>query len=142
MIACVFGLTACDGEETLRESDIANLEKAEVISVNLVLPYLCTFEDDAEADAFLEEYTKEEVQYVAESVFYTLLNYDTEMAGSGISFSYKTMINVPAPIKTHPMKDLTVNCSCKNTKASTSVITTLSLSMGTTFEASPICKAL
>ncbi len=88
MLACVFGLTACDGEETLRDSDIANLKKAEVVSVNLVMPYLCTFEDDAETDAFLAEYTKEEAQYIAESVFYTLLNYDTELAGSGISYVY------------------------------------------------------
>ncbi len=39
------------------------------------------------------------------------------------------------------MRDLAVNCSCRKTKAKTSVITTLSLSTGTTLEASPICSA-
>ena len=52
--------------------------------------------------------------------------------------SYRTSNNVPAPIKMQPISDLVVNCSCRNTNASTSVMTTLSLSIGTTLEASPI----
>ena len=40
-----------------------------------------------------------------------------------------------------PIRDLAVNFSWRNTNASTSVITTLSLSTGTTFDASPICSA-
>ena len=51
---------------------------------------------------------------------------------------YSTISSVPAPIKIHPIIDLIVNCSCRNTKARISVIITLSLSIGTTFEASPI----
>lgn len=54
---------------------------------------------------------------------------------------YKTINNVPTPIKIHPIIDLAVNFSCKKTNASTSVITTLSLSIGTTLDASPICRA-
>lgn len=89
MLTCVFGLTACDSEITPRESDIANMEKAELISVNMVMPYLCTFADDEAADAFLEEYTKEEVQHIAESMFYTFLTtYGTELQSSGISYVY------------------------------------------------------
>ena len=56
--------------------------------------------------------------------------------------SYKTISKVPAPISTQPMIDFVVTCSCRKTKASISVITTLSLSIGTTFDASPICSAL
>ena len=55
---------------------------------------------------------------------------------------YSTISNVPAPIKTQPIMDLVVNCSCKKIKAKTSVITTLNLSIGTTFDALPICNAL
>ena len=38
--------------------------------------------------------------------------------------------------------DFAVNSSCRNTNASTSVMITLSLSMGTTLDAWPICSAL
>lgn len=55
---------------------------------------------------------------------------------------YKTITNVPVAIKTQPINDFAVNCSCKNTNARTRVITTLNLSIGTTFDASPICNAL
>ena len=55
---------------------------------------------------------------------------------------YITIINVPIPIRIHPTNDLIVNSSCKNTNANTKVITTLNLSIGTTFDASPICNAL
>ena len=54
---------------------------------------------------------------------------------------YKTIISVPAAISRQPMRDLGVNFSWRNTKARTSVNTTLSLSTGTTLEASPICRA-
>lgn len=54
---------------------------------------------------------------------------------------YSTINSVPAPISTHPTTDLTVNSSCRNTNASTIVSTTLSLSTGTTFDASPSCRA-
>ncbi len=54
---------------------------------------------------------------------------------------YVTMSRVPAPIRMQPSSDLGVNSSCRNTNARSSVITTLSLSIGTTFDASPICNA-
>ena len=59
-----------------------------------------------------------------------------------LSMNYKTITNVPAPMRTQPINDFAVKSSCKNTKASTNVMTTLNLSMGTTFEASPNCNAL
>lgn len=54
---------------------------------------------------------------------------------------HKTISSVPAPMSRQPIRDLGVKRSCKNTNASTSVMTTLSLSIGTTFDASPICSA-
>ena len=54
---------------------------------------------------------------------------------------YRTMMSVPAPIRIHPIRDFAVNCSCRNTNASISVMTTLNLSIGTTFDASPTCSA-
>ena len=61
---------------------------------------------------------------------------------SGLSVPYSTISRVPAPIKAQPRSDFAVKSSCRNTKANTSVMMTLSLSTGTTLEASPICSAL
>ena len=52
------------------------------------------------------------------------------------------MSNVPAAISIQPITDLTVNSSCRKINASTRVITTLSLSIGTTFETLPSRIAL
>ncbi len=52
------------------------------------------------------------------------------------------MNKVPDVISMHPIIDFDVKSSCKNTKAIIKVITTLNLSIGTTFDASPICNAL
>ena len=54
---------------------------------------------------------------------------------------HKTISSVPAPMSKQPIRDLGVKRSCRNMNASTSVMTTLSLSIGTTFDASPICSA-
>ncbi len=51
---------------------------------------------------------------------------------------YSTITSVPAAMSTHPMADLTVNCSCRKIAASIMVKTTLSLSIGTTLDTSPI----
>ena len=48
------------------------------------------------------------------------------------------MTSVPAPISKQPRSDFAVNFSCRKTNAITRVMTTLSLSTGTTFDASPI----
>ena len=54
---------------------------------------------------------------------------------------YSTISKVPAVINTAPAMDFHVNFSWRNRNASTSVITTLSLSTGTTLDACPICRA-
>ena len=56
--------------------------------------------------------------------------------------SYRTISIVPAPIRIHPATDFIVMFSCRRTTASIMVITTDSLSIGTTFDTSPICKAM
>lgn len=45
-------------------------------------------------------------------------------------FPYRAIAGVPAVSSSAPIRDFTVNCSCKNAKASTSAITTLILSSG------------
>ncbi len=59
----------------------------------------------------------------------------------GQAEGYRTISSVPMPIRTQPITEFTVNFSCRKTKASTRVMTTLSLSIGTTLETSPICRA-
>lgn len=56
--------------------------------------------------------------------------------------NYKTITKVPAVIKIEPMSDFVLNSSCRKTNASTRVKRTLNLSIGTTFETSPIWIAL
>ena len=55
--------------------------------------------------------------------------------------THSTITSVSAVSRIAPMRDFTVNCSCRNTKASTSVMTMLILSMGATLLTSPSCKA-
>lgn len=55
---------------------------------------------------------------------------------------YNTISSVPAPIRAQPIPDFRVIFSFKKTKAKIRVITTLNLSIGTTFDASPTWSAL
>ena len=54
---------------------------------------------------------------------------------------HSTINSVPAVMRAQPMRFLAVKGSCSTTKASARVMTTLSLSMGTTLDAAPTCKA-
>ena len=54
---------------------------------------------------------------------------------------YNTMNKVPAAMSAQPIRFLAVNGSCRMKNASASVMTTLSLSMGTTLDVAPICNA-
>ena len=54
---------------------------------------------------------------------------------------YSTITSVPAAMRAAPSRDLTENSSRRNTHARIRVMTTLSLSTGTTLEASPTCSA-
>ena len=51
---------------------------------------------------------------------------------------HSTMNSVPAVISTQPIRDFAVKSSCRNTNARTSVMTMLNLSIGATFDTSPI----
>lgn len=57
-------------------------------------------------------------------------------------YPFIIIMNVPIVMNTPPRIVLGVGVSRNTTKASIIVITTLNLSTGTTFEASPICNAL
>ena len=57
------------------------------------------------------------------------------------SSRHRTISSVPRPIRAQPARDFAVKRSCRKRKASASVMTTLSLSTGTTLDASPICSA-
>ena len=58
------------------------------------------------------------------------------------NFSYKISTKVPIVMSVPPIIALRVTTSFNTTNARTMVITTLNLSMGTTFDASPIYNAL
>ena len=69
-------------------------------------------------------------------------NLDEKYLTEAVNYKAKKKSVRPAVMSIIPTRDFTVNCSCRKTKASTRVMTTLSLSMGTTLETSPICSAL
>lgn len=72
-LTCVLGLTACGSEETYSASSLQNAETAKLISTEMVFPYLSAFADDEMADLYLAEYKKEEMEAIAESVFYSYI---------------------------------------------------------------------
>lgn len=77
-LTCLLGLTACGNETVLSAADESNLQMAKNISVNYVVPYLCNFFDDTTAQEYLEEYNKDEMEYIAESVFFNAISMFTE----------------------------------------------------------------
>ena len=64
-----------------------------------------------------------------------------QSSAARISNRYSTINSVPAVMRAQPMRLLAVKGSCSTTKASARVMTTLSLSMGTTLDAAPTCNA-
>ena len=92
----------------------------------------------------VDEFRRKKLAFnVVKDIFNKYKYKQMELKLSSILFVYyNTITRVPAPISTHPIRDFTVNCSCKNTNPRIRVITTLSLSMGTTLDTVPICKAL
>lgn len=72
-LTCIFSLTACGSEETYTTSSLNNAEMAKTITTEMVFPYLCAFSDDEMADMYTAEYKKEEMEAIAESVFYSYI---------------------------------------------------------------------
>ena len=68
--------------------------------------------------------------------------YDLHVVPVDQPSDYKTINRVPVPMRIQPSREFKLNFSCRKTNANTSMMTTLSLSMGTTFDASPICSTL
>lgn len=85
-LTCVLGLTACGSEADYSASSLSNAEQAKTISTVMVLPYLSSFADDEVADYYLEEYKKEEMEAIAESMFYTYITtYGTNLGISQVN---------------------------------------------------------
>lgn len=63
MITCIFGLTACGGEETLTEFEQMKVENAQQMAEEMVVPLLAQYMDDVRVND-LDIYTAEEVEYM------------------------------------------------------------------------------
>ncbi|MCI8527905.1 MAG: OadG family protein [Lachnospiraceae bacterium] len=63
MIACIFGLTACGGEETLTEYEQKKVEIAQQLADQIVTNLLADFMDDSFA-GYYDGYTAEEIEYM------------------------------------------------------------------------------
>jgi len=63
MIACIFGLTACGGEEALTEYEQSKLEYAKQMATSTIVPMFAEFMDDEAASSF-DGMTREEIAYL------------------------------------------------------------------------------
>ena len=60
MITCIFGLTACGSGEKLTEYEQQKVDYAQRLASEMIVPMLSQFEKDA----YFDEYTLEEVEYM------------------------------------------------------------------------------
>lgn len=60
MITCIFGLTACGSGEQLTEYEQQKVDYAQQLASEVIVPMLSQFEKDA----YFDDYTLEEVEYV------------------------------------------------------------------------------
>ncbi len=63
MIACIFGLTACGGEENLSAYEQEKLEYAKQVATMRVIPMFVSYMDDEMATS-LDMYTLDEITYI------------------------------------------------------------------------------
>ncbi len=66
MITCIFGLTACGGEEEVSQMVTTKTEIAEALAVKAIAPTYTQFMVEGEAEYALNSYTAEELAYVME----------------------------------------------------------------------------
>lgn len=132
MITCIFGLTACSGEEELSNSMQQKVQLAEVLAKNVIVPDYSTFMTEGEAEAILEACTQDELSYymeagmsdIAQSLGYDKISFDGQgVIGAINSFSsaYDTMgavLNYGEPKSTVKGDEIIVNipveCEKKN----------------------------
>ena len=65
MITCIFGLTACGSGEQLTEYEQQKVDYAQKLASEVIVPMLSQFEKDA----YFDEYTPEEVEYMIGSQY-------------------------------------------------------------------------
>ena len=65
MITCIFGLTACGSGEQLTEYEQQKVDYAQRLASEMIVPMLSQFEKDA----YFDEYTPEEVEYMIGSQY-------------------------------------------------------------------------
>ena len=70
MITCIFGLTACGGEEALSEYEQQKTEYAQQMASQNIINLLVTYADEAQS-ARLENYTADEIQYLVSNDYMT-----------------------------------------------------------------------
>lgn len=68
MTACLFGLTACGGGETLTEYEQKKVEYAQSLATDMFVPLLSQYMDDEQAASF-DDYTAEEVEYIVSNQY-------------------------------------------------------------------------
>ena len=69
MITCIFGLTACGGEEELSDSMEMKVEIAEQLAAEAIVPNYTVFMVEGTADAYLNSYTQEELSFFMEDFY-------------------------------------------------------------------------
>lgn len=69
MITCIFGLTACGGEEVLSDSMQRKVEVAEMLAKNVIVPDYTSFMVEGQAEAFLGTYTQDELSFIMEEAY-------------------------------------------------------------------------
>lgn len=69
MITCIFGLTACGGEEELSDSMQKKVQIAEALAKDVIVPDYTVFMVPDEAEAFLATYTQDELEFLMQDAY-------------------------------------------------------------------------
>lgn len=69
MITCIFGLTACGGEEVLSDSMQKKVELAETLAKEVIVPNYTIFMVEGQAEEFLAAYTQDELEFLMEELY-------------------------------------------------------------------------
>lgn len=97
MLTCVFGLTACGNEEALSEMQQQKVDNAKVIATDFVVPYMANFFNDANAQAYQENFDVHELKALTEDEFNYVLsmrkNYGYSYNFSGVQVEGNAILN-------------------------------------------------
>ncbi|MCM1065419.1 MAG: OadG family protein [Eubacterium sp.] len=99
MIACIFGLTACGGEEELSEREQAKLEVAQDRVVNQVIPMFVSLMDD-EMAGYFDGYTLDEITYIMGA------EYQLNMTGYAVTNAIESFHSAKDQTGTIPISSL------------------------------------